>query len=114
MVDKSRRKELAREYAERKQPNGVYAVRCAVSGEVWVAWTKNLDKRWNGLLLQAKSGGGADTQLHAAATKHGADSLSYEILERVEEANEHTLTTLLPERAAFWREKLGAGALRGF
>jgi hypothetical protein len=114
MFDKSRRKELTRGYAMRKQPNGVYAVRCGASGEVWVAWTRNLDKRWNALLFQAKSGGAYDREFQAAVTKHGPDTFSYEVLERVEEENEHTLKTLLPERAEHWRQKLNAGTMRGF
>lgn len=112
--DKSRRRELAREYAERKQPVGVYAVRCAASGEAWVAWTKNLDKRWNALLFQARMGGAKDAAFQAAFTTHGEAAFAYDVLEALEETNEHTLETLLPERAAHWREKLGAGEMWGF
>lgn len=114
MVDKSRREELLREYAERKQPMGVYLVRCATSGEAWVAWTKNLDKRWNALLFQARVGGAKDAEFQAAFAKHGEGAFSYEVLEELKETNPHTLETLLPERAAHWRAKLGAGEMWGF
>jgi len=113
MVDKSRRAELMREYAERAPPNGVYVVRCGASGEAWVAWSKNVDKRWNALLL-AKSEHPLDRAFQTALAKHGTESFSYEVLEVISETNEHALATLLPERAAVWREKLGAGEMRGF
>jgi hypothetical protein len=112
-MDKSRRKELAREYADRKQPIGVYAVRCDASGDVWVGGTKNLDKRWNAIVFSANTGGAPEASLQAAWTKHGAESFTYEILEAFEETNEHTLKTLLPERTEFWRSKLGALPLMG-
>jgi len=113
-MDKARRKELTEGYAERKQPMGVYAVRCSASGEVWVAWTKNLDKRQNALWFEARMGNSREKAFQAAFTRHGEDAFSYEILEELEETNPHTLKTLLPERATHWRDKLGAGELRGF
>ncbi len=114
MVDKSRRKELLQEYAERKPPIGVYAVRCGASGGVWVGWSRNVDKRWNALRLQAEAGRSIDRGFQAAFTQHGSDTFTYDVLEHISEDNEHTLATLLPERAAFWRRKLGAGEMRGF
>ena len=112
-MDKSRRKELTREYTERKQPIGVYAVRCAASGEAWVGGTKNLDKRWNAIVFAANAGGAPEASLQTSWTKHGPDSFAYEILEEFEETNPHTLKTLLPERTEFWRNKLGAMPLMG-
>jgi hypothetical protein len=112
-MDKSRRKELMREFVDRRQPIGVYAVRCAASGEAWVGGTKNLDKRWNAIVFSAKAGGAPEASLQAAWMKQGADSFSYEILEALDETNEHTLKTLLPERVEYWRAKLGAMPLMG-
>jgi hypothetical protein len=114
MIDKSRRAELMREYAERTPPNGVYAVRCGASGEAWVAWSKNVDKRWNALLVMGNAGHPLDRAFQAALAKHGPDSFTYEVLEVVEETDVHALATVLPERAAVWRAKLGAGEMRGF
>jgi hypothetical protein len=114
MVDKSRRAELMREYADRKPPNGVYAVRCGPSGETWVAWSKNVDKRWNALLAMGNASHPLDRAFQAALAKHGPESFTYEVLQIVEETDAHTLATLLPERAAVWRAKLSAGEMRGF
>ena len=36
-MDKTSRREAIRDYKEKKTRSGVYAVRCAQSGEVWVA-----------------------------------------------------------------------------
>jgi hypothetical protein len=112
-MDKKSRKDLVREYAERKQPIGVYAVRCAASGEVWVGSTKNLDKKQNALWFQLKMGGSTEKAFQAAWNAHGEASFSYEILETITEDNPHTLQTLLPERESAWLEKLGASRLRG-
>ena len=114
MVDKARRSELLREYADRMPPNGVYAVRCAASGETWVAWSKNVDKRWNALLQLGNAGHPLDREFQAALAKHGPDTFTYEVLEWITETNEHKLKTMLLERAAAWREKLGAGEMKGF
>eukprot|EP01036_Dinobryon_divergens_P059175 gene59175-78960_t len=37
------RRDLVRDYKERKSVAGVYAVRCAPSGEVWTAGSRNID-----------------------------------------------------------------------
>lgn len=113
-MDKSRRKALMQEYADRKQPVGVYAVRCSASGEVWVAWSRNVDKRWNALAFQLTAGNCPETGLQASWTRHGAESFAYEILEELEESDPHVLERLLPERADLWRAKLNAAALDGF
>lgn len=116
MVDKSRRKELLQQYAERKPHNGVYAVRCAASGEAWVGWSTSLDKRQNGVWMQlrnARSPGapGPGRTIQEAWLKHGEAAFSFEILETIEEDNDHTLKMKLEEAAKRWREQLSAGSL---
>ena len=55
-MDKKRRQELLDQYANRKQPTGVFAVRNSASGEAWVGHSKNLDVQQNGLWGRLKSG----------------------------------------------------------
>ena len=112
MVDSSRRKELLQQYAERKLSVGVFAVKCAATGETWVAWSRSLDKRKNGIWFELRAGGGHGvTEIYPSWKAHGEDAFRYEILEEITEANLHKLETLLEERANHWRDKLGAGSL---
>ena len=112
-MEKKSRKDLAREYADRPPQIGVYAVRCAPSGQSWVGSTKNLDKKQNALWFQLDQGGSTEKDLQAAWNTHGKDAFSYEILELLTESNPHTLQTLLPERQTHWISQLGASRLRG-
>ncbi len=112
MVDKSRRKELLEQYAERKPSIGVYAVRCAATGETWVAWSKSVDKRKNGIWFELNAGGSVGVvEMLPSWKAHGEASFSYEILEQIEEDNPHKLELLLKERTAHWVEKLNAKAI---
>ena len=55
-MDKSRRKELMQQYADRGPQTGVFAVRNAATGEVWVGQSKNIDKQQNGLWARLRGG----------------------------------------------------------
>ncbi len=106
-MDKARRKDLMREYAERPPSVGVFAVRCAPTGEAWVGWSKSLDKRQNGLWFSLRTGSlPAAPDLAAAWTAHGEEAFSYEILEVIAEDNPHKLELLLEEHTSHWRDKL--------
>ena len=112
-MDKARREELLRQYAERKQPTGVFAVRNSISGEVWVGHSKNIDVQQNGLWGRLKGGSCFNEDVQASWNKHGADAFTYEILEHIEETDPHAIQRLLPERAQAWREELKAGTVKG-
>jgi hypothetical protein len=113
-MDKARRKEMLREYADRAPSVGVFAVTCAATGRAWVGWSKSLDKRKNSLGFQWNAGGDAGApDVRAAWKAHGADAFSYEVLETITEDNPHKLELLLGERAVYWRAQLNAGSLPG-
>jgi hypothetical protein len=113
-MDRVRRKEMLRAYAERAPSIGVFAVKCAPTGAAWVGWSKALDKRKNSLWFQWNAGGDAGAPEVCAAWKtYGAGAFSYEILEAITEDNPHRLAMLLEERTAWWRDRLSAGALPG-
>ncbi len=46
-MDKSKRRDAVREYKERAPRRGVFAVRCAPTGEAWVSAWPNLDGQQN-------------------------------------------------------------------
>ena len=112
-MDKARRKELQQQYADRKQPTGVFAVRNSASGEVWVGHSKNLDVQKNSLWVWLANNISPNADVQASWKKHGADAFSYEILEHIEETDPHAIQRLMPERAAHWRENLKAGTIKG-
>jgi hypothetical protein len=112
-MDKARRKELLQQYADRGPQTGVFAVRNTVTGETWVGESRNIDKQQNGLWARLRLGMNFEADVQASWAKHGEAAFSYEILETVNEADPHVLQRVMPERAAAWRGKLGAGTIKG-
>lgn len=114
-MEKARKKEIARAYAERKRVQGVFAVRCAASGDVWISSSRNLDTQKNSVWFALRMGGHPNKAVQAAWNAHGEDAFAYEI---VEELSDEGLTAmgfrdLMKAREHDWREALGAGALVG-
>lgn len=113
MIDKARRTELLQQYADRDPPNGVFAVRNTVTGEVWVGHSRNVDKQKNGLWTRLAGGVCVNKDVQASWARHGEAAFRYEILEQLTETDPHALQRLLPERASTWREQLKAGVIKG-
>ncbi|MGO4715042.1 GIY-YIG nuclease family protein [Bradyrhizobium sp. 2TAF24] len=96
-------------YKERKAMVGVYAVRCAPAGAVWVGGSPNLDTIQNRIWFTLRTGGQTDAGLQAAWRDHGADAFSFEVLEEFdEEAPAYVRAIALKERTAHWRQALDA------
>ncbi len=99
-------------YKERKAVAGVYALRCAASGEVWVGQAPDLEKVWNRIAFSLRAGSSPHRALQAAWNAHGAAAFAFEVLERLEEeALDFARQSALKERTAYWREKLAAAAI---
>jgi hypothetical protein len=114
-MSKERRRALLREYKEKKPRRGVYAVRCNVTGEVWVSASPNLDAQQNSLFFQLRSGGYPNRALQEAWKTHGDAAFAYEELAEVsdEERSDYALKADLKALETEWREKLGAKAVSG-
>lgn len=110
-----RKRELAREYKERKVRRGVYAVRCSVSGEVWASSSPNLDSQQNSTWFQLRMGGHPNKVLQAAWKQHGEAAFTYEIAAELsdEDRTPYALKADLKALADAVREKLGAKAVTG-
>ena len=112
MMEKSERRAATAAYKERKAPAGVFALRCVATGEIWVGHAPDLDKIWNRLSFSLKTGGHPRRALQAAWRQHGEAGFAFERLETLEEPlDEPYLRSELEDRAAAWREKLGAAAV---
>lgn len=114
-MSKTRRKELLAAYKERKPRPGVFAVRCAATGQVWAQAAPNLDTCRNGVLFPLKLGTHPNRTLQAAWKEHGADAFSIEELEALAEDDlgGWELTSKLKSLERHWRERLGAAAVTG-
>lgn len=112
-----KKRDLVREYKERKAPpRGVFAVRCAPTGETWVSASPNLDAQQNQTWFGLRLGSHPNRALQAAWTAQGEAAFSYEVLETLPEdsaASDYALKADLKALEARWRETLGARRVTG-
>ena len=109
-MDKARRKAAIAEYKKREGAIGIFAVRCAVSGEAWVGPTLNLDTIKNRIWFGLRLGNATNADMQRAWTRYGGDSFVFEVLERLDPDEQvFVRDSQLKERAAHWRGMLKAG-----
>ncbi|CAO3437847.1 GIY-YIG nuclease family protein [Azospirillum doebereinerae] len=111
MMGEERRAAVAA-YKEREVSAGVYAVRCAATGQVWVGTAPDVDSIRNRIWFQLRMATSPHRDLQGAWTAHGADSLAFEVLERLdEEPLAYARTAALKARLAHWSAALDAPVL---
>lgn len=99
-------------YKERKSEPGIYVVRCAATGQAWVGAAPDLATIWNRISFALRQGVAAPASLQAAWQAHGADSLSFEIVEQVDPGElTYARDRTLRERRDEWCKELGAEAV---
>lgn len=99
-------------YKERKTAAGIYAVRCAASGQVWVGQTPNLDTIQNRIWFSLRMGNSPHRDLQEAWSAQDGDHFTFEALERLDnEESAYVRDALLKERAVYWRSELAALAI---
>ena len=113
MEIRSDRRALVREYKEREVRAGVYAVRCAPTGAVWVGGVPDVAARQNGLWFTLRMGGHPCASLQAAWKAHGEAAFSFEVLEVLDDKDLERLgkASLLTERRRHWVATLDAEGL---
>ncbi|OWU84783.1 hypothetical protein ATO6_10705 [Oceanicola sp. 22II-s10i] len=112
MVSKSERKAAVAAWQEVPKAAGVYALRCAASGEVWVGSAPDLATIENRVLFTLRQGGNPHRSLQAAWDAHGADGVVFERLEELDpETPGVARARALKDMAARWRERLSAVAI---
>lgn len=109
-MDKATRRDLVRDYKERKVIAGVYAVRCAPTGEVWTAGTRNIDAQQNSLWFGLRNGSHINRAMQASWTAHGEAAFSFEVLERIDDEalTPQGVLDRLKVRQQHWLQALGA------
>lgn len=112
---KQDRKQLVRDFKERKVVAGAFVVRCAPSGEVWVDVSPNLHNRQNGLWFSLRLGSHPNRALVQAWKDHGEAAFTYEVVEELPDAerSQWEMTNALKDLSAKWREALSAEKLTG-
>ncbi|MBI5263079.1 MAG: GIY-YIG nuclease family protein [Bradyrhizobium sp.] len=106
------RKAAIAAYKERKTVAGIYAVRCAASGEVWVGQAPDIEKIQNRIWFSLRHGSHTCRSLQAAWRTQGPDGLKFEECERLEdEESSYVRNALLKERMRHWQSVLTAEAI---
>jgi hypothetical protein len=101
------RKAALAAYKKRKSAAGIYAVRCAATGDAWIGQTLNLETIQNRIWFSLRTGGHPNRELQGAWAAHGADAFAFEPLEQLkEEELAYVRDALLKERFIHWRSML--------
>jgi hypothetical protein len=82
-VDRQGRKAAIAAYKERKPAWGVFAVRCAATGQVWVGGSRHVDTQRNGLWFSLRHGASPYRVLQSAWGAQGEAAFAFEVLERL-------------------------------
>jgi hypothetical protein len=113
-MDKQTRRQAVRNYKEREVARGVYAVRCAATGEVWVGASRNLGQQQNAIWFGLRTDGGRNRAAQLAWRAHGEASFSFETLEEIDpQLGPVGQADALKGRLVHWQTQLGAPKLVG-
>jgi hypothetical protein len=111
-MDKSERKAAVSAYKERKAVAGVYAIRCAMTGEEWIGSAPDLSTIWTRRMFALRQGVEMNKALQSAWNLHGSESFGFRVLEEIDlDELPYGRERALKERIAHWREVLGAAAV---
>ena len=111
-MDKERKKAAIAAFKKQQSSAGIFAVRCTASGEVWVGKAQNLDTIQNRVWFSLRHGSSPHRELREAWNSHGADQITFQVLERIEhEELSYVRNALLNERASHWQTVLNALAI---
>ena len=112
MATKESRKELARQFKERKARAGIYAVRCTEGDRSWVGASPNLDATKNGCWFMLRGGLHQAKSLQAEWNARGEAAFEYEVVEVLDEdVHPLELAELLKACRAKWVAQLNAQPL---
>jgi hypothetical protein len=112
-MEKQRRREAVQAYKEKKVLQGIFAVRCAATGETWLGMSRNLDAQQNSIWFSLRMGTHRNKPLQAAWKAHGEAVFSLETIEVVdtEKLSPYTREGLLKDRLAHFLGEMSAQPL---
>jgi hypothetical protein len=110
------RRELTRRYKEAPPPMGVYAIRNLVNGRLLVGASLNAGGALNRHRFELTMKHHRNTQLQQDWLHGGADSFSFEIVDRVKPRDDPAFDyrAELDSMLELWREELGAIGERSY
>jgi hypothetical protein len=114
-MDKLTRRQVVRDYKERKVTQGIFAVRCAATGQVWVGVSRNLEQQRNGIWFGLRQGSYPNRALQAVWAANGEAAFTFEVLEAIDDADlsAYARDNLLKDRDGHWRAALSAPKVIG-
>jgi hypothetical protein len=108
-MSKSERKAAIAEYKKRKSVPGVYAVRCAATGQIWVGQALDIEAIETRIRFGLRTNGSPQKSLQAAWNEHGEGAFSFEQLELLDGDGPATARdSLMKDRLAHWKGELKA------
>jgi hypothetical protein len=110
------RKEIKREYKERKIPAGVFQVKNTANGKVLLGSSLNLDGSLNGQKFRLSIGRHPNEALQKEWSEYGPEKFAFEILEvvKVKDDPDFNLSDELTLLEQIWLEKLQPFGERGY
>ncbi len=108
-MDKAAKRAAIGAYKERKVAVGIFAVRCAPAGQVWVGAAPSLDTIQNRIWFGLRLGSCPQLSAQDAWNAHGEAAFSFKVVETYDEDTAKLAQReWLKDRAAHWRAELGA------
>lgn len=108
------RKDILREYKERKKPAGVFQVKNTVNGKALLGSSLNLEGKLNRHRLTLSIGRHPNELLQKEWNEYGADKFVFEILEVVKIKDDTNVEDELTLLEQIWLEKLDPFGERGY
>ena len=106
------RKAAVAAYKERKAIPGIFAVRCAATGQVWVGQTPDLTTVSNRIWFSLRQDCSRNPSLQAAWNAQGGEGFALDELERLDDEDRgYVLDADVKARLAHWRTTLDAQAI---
>lgn len=106
------RKEAIRKFKERKPAIGIFAIRCAATGSVWVGSSRNLEATRNGSWASLRMGAHREKSLQEQWNRHGEPAFAYDILHKLpDDTHPLALNDLLKQKRTEWLAQLNAHPL---
>lgn len=95
-------------YKERKVEAGIYAVRCAATGQLWLGSAPDLSTIQNRIWFTLRQGSNSHRSLQEAWAAHGSEAFTFEVVERLTDDDDpsYIRNAALKGLHAKWIEKL--------